>query len=400
MSFEAKRWVKLVGQASVMAALVLGLVAFVGTNKDVVVTVDGQATSVTTFAGTVAETLDSADVEISAHDEVQPALSAAVRDGSRVSVDTAKRVHVELDGAERTVHTTGSTVGDLIDELDVPERAEVSKPNTMVLASSGEYVEISVPKNVRVIIDGKIRSETTTAVTVDELLDSLGVRLDADDRTSVSEGTPIVENMAVKVTRVDKGGKDRVEEGIAFQTVTEEDPELLEGERKVVRAGQPGTLTKTYKVTRIDGEEVARTLSSEKVTAEPVAEKIAVGTKERPEPEPKVEAASNSNSNSNSDSNSSSKSSDDGGAPAAPVSGAWQALAECESGGNWSINTGNGYYGGLQFSKSSWLGAGGGKYAPLPHLASPSEQIATAKVLKQGGGWGHWPSCASQLGLL
>jgi hypothetical protein len=74
-------------------------------------------------------------------------------------------------------------------------------------------------------------------------------------------------------------------------------------------------------------------------------------------------------------------------------------LAGCESGGNWSINSGNGYYGGLQFSRSSWLGAGGGKYAPLPHLASPAEQIATAEVLKGNGGWGHWPSCASKLGL-
>lgn len=394
MSFGAKRWVKLFGQASVMAALVLGLVAFVGTNKDVVVTVDGQATSVTTFAGTVADTLDSAGVEISVHDEVQPALSATVRDGSRISVNTAKRVHVELNGAERTVRTTGSTVGDLIDELDVPEQAEVSEPATMVLASSGDYVEISVPRNVHVIVDGKIRSETTTAATVGELLDELGVRLDADDRVSVSEETPIVENMAVKVTRVDKGGKDTVEEGIAFETVTEEDPGLLEGERQVVRAGQPGTLTKTYKVTRIDGEEVGRTLISEKITTEPVAEKIAIGTKERPEPEPEpeVQTASSSSSSNNNDGGD--------GAPAAAVSGVWQALAECESGGNWSINTGNGYYGGLQFSKSSWLGAGGGKYAPLPHLASPSEQIATAKVLKQSGGWGHWPSCASQLGLL
>ena len=84
----------------------------------------------------------------------------------------------------------------------------------------------------------------------------------------------------------------------------------------------------------------------------------------------------------------------------ANVGGAWQALAECESGGNWSINTGNGYSGGLQFSASSWLGAGGGKYAPYAYMATPAEQIATAEVLRGNGGWGHWPACASKLGLL
>src|SRR5215207_9873407 len=57
----------------------------------------------------------------------------------------------------------------------------------------------------------------------------------------------------------------------------------------------------------------------------------------------------------------------------------WDAIAQCESGGNWSINTGNGYYGGLQFSRSTWLGYGGGTYAPTANLASRSQQIAIAE---------------------
>ncbi|WP_026819277.1 resuscitation-promoting factor [Arthrobacter castelli] len=407
MSRGAQRVLKWTTQASVMAALALGLIAFVGINKEVVVTVDGRTTSVTTVAGTVGAALHSADIEISARDKVQPALSATVHDGSRISVKTAKKVQVELDGAERTVRTTGSTVADLVDELDVPAEAKVSEPATTVLASSGDYVEISIPKQVHVVVDGQIRSETTTAATVGGLLDSIGIRLDQDDRVSVSDRTPVIEDMAVKITRVDNAGKDTVEEGIAFDTVAEEDPDLPEGKRKVVRTGAPGTLTKTYTVTRLDGEEVGRSLVSKEVTAEPVARKIAIGTKERPEPEPEAEPepAVKTASNSGGDSSGGGDSADTAGggaagATAAAVSGVWQSLAQCESGGNWSINTGNGYYGGLQFSQSSWLGAGGGKYAPLPHLASPSEQIATAKVLKQGGGWGHWPSCASQLGLL
>lgn len=73
----------------------------------------------------------------------------------------------------------------------------------------------------------------------------------------------------------------------------------------------------------------------------------------------------------------------------------WDALAQCESGGNWSINTGNGYYGGLQFSQSTWVAAGGTQYAPRADLATPAQQIAVASQL----GWHHWPACSSRLGL-
>jgi len=75
----------------------------------------------------------------------------------------------------------------------------------------------------------------------------------------------------------------------------------------------------------------------------------------------------------------------------------WDKLAACESGGNWAINTGNGYYGGLQFSLSSWRGVGGSGY---PHQASKSEQIRRGEMLRASGGWGHWPACSAKLGLI
>ena len=84
-----------------------------------------------------------------------------------------------------------------------------------------------------------------------------------------------------------------------------------------------------------------------------------------------------------------------GQAQAAPDS-EWDQVARCESGGNWAINTGNGYYGGLQFSLSSWRGVGGTGY---PHEASRETQIAMAERLRSSGGWGHWPACSRKLGL-
>jgi hypothetical protein len=77
----------------------------------------------------------------------------------------------------------------------------------------------------------------------------------------------------------------------------------------------------------------------------------------------------------------------------------WDRLAQCESGGNWQINTGNGFYGGVQFSHGSWHAAGGGRFAAYPHQASRVEQIWTAERLLDLQGWGAWPACSAALGL-
>ena len=87
-----------------------------------------------------------------------------------------------------------------------------------------------------------------------------------------------------------------------------------------------------------------------------------------------------------------------GTANAAPDSD-WDRLAQCESSGNWAINTGNGYQGGVQFSPSTWNAYGGGKYAPAANQASREQQIAVAEKVLAAQGWGAWPSCSSQLGL-
>ncbi|MFE4454293.1 transglycosylase family protein [Streptomyces sp. NPDC056796] len=85
------------------------------------------------------------------------------------------------------------------------------------------------------------------------------------------------------------------------------------------------------------------------------------------------------------------------GASAASVD-TWDAVAQCESGGNWSINTGNGYYGGLQFSQSSWAAAGGTQYAARADLATKDQQIAVAEKLLDLQGPGAW-ACAGAGGL-
>jgi nucleoid-associated protein YgaU len=84
--------------------------------------------------------------------------------------------------------------------------------------------------------------------------------------------------------------------------------------------------------------------------------------------------------------------------PANAATHDWSGVAQCESGGNWSINTGNGYYGGLQFSQGTWAGYGGTAYAPRADLASAGQQIAIAEKVLAGQGIGAWPVCGKNLG--
>lgn len=378
-----------------MVALILGLVAFVGSNKSVVLSVDGQASDVKTFGGTVAEVLQKADVEITEADRVSPDLASEVSDGTRIEVLKAKSVAVTLDGQGHTVSTTGQTVADLVSELRVSSNSSVSASLDTALSGLQDPLSISTPKTVTMVMDGKSYNRPTTAETVDELLDEAGIELAATDRLSAPGSAALVDGMALKITRVTAGEKVTVTEALPFETAEVPDPNLYEGEKKVTVEGTPGEKAAVFAVKLVDGREVSRTLVSETVSVQPVAAKIAVGTKKKetqPAPAPAPSAAPAP----------AAATPAPAAAPggAAPSGGTWAALAQCESGGDWHINTGNGYSGGLQFSVSSWLGAGGGQYAPIAAGATPDQQIAVAEKLRANGGWGHWPACAAKLGLL
>ncbi|MCX5244948.1 LysM peptidoglycan-binding domain-containing protein [Streptomyces sp. NBC_00201] len=86
------------------------------------------------------------------------------------------------------------------------------------------------------------------------------------------------------------------------------------------------------------------------------------------------------------------------GNAAAADGGVWDRIARCESGGNWHINTGNGYYGGLQFSAGTWRAYGGTAHAPTADRASKGQQIAVATKVQRAQGWGAWPTCSARAG--
>jgi hypothetical protein len=214
-------------------------------------------------------------------------------------------------------------------------------------------------------------------VTVGEVLKDARVKLAAADRTSQPANAKVVSNMVIKVSRVDASKTATVSEEIPFETLSTNSAAMLKGEEEATQAGVPGIVTHKYKLVLVDGREASRTLVSRTVTREPVTEKVTVGTKEKPKPKPApAPAAEGGNTGA--------------AAPAMMNAGMWDKIAQCESGGNWSINSGNGYYGGLQFDIQTWIGAGGGQYAPNASQASKAQQIDIANRVYAERGLQPW----------
>ena len=190
------------------------------------------------------------------------------------------------------------------------------------------------------------------------------ITVDHDDKLSASPNARLVDGAKFTFTRVDIKSKTKKVK-VDYDTTRKKTSRLNKGVTKIDTRGVSGVRAVTYELVR------------HKLIKKPVTEVILVGTKT---------AKKSSGSSSSSSSSSSST----------PSGSVWDKLAQCESGGNWSINTGNGYYGGLQFSLSTWREYGGKGY---PHQASRDEQIRIAKKLQAAAGWVSWPACSSKLGL-
>jgi resuscitation-promoting factor RpfB len=194
------------------------------------------------------------------------------------------------------------------------------------------------------------------------------VTLDGQDRTTPSAGTAIETGDAIVFTDVKFVRKVVKGEAVDFSTVTQDDDSMTEGETSTAREGVTGARNVTYRLVVVNGKVQARRVLRATLVRKPVSALVNVGTA------PEVAAADYS-----------------GGGTV------WDALAQCEAGGNWAINTGNGYYGGLQFNLGTWQSYGG---SGLPSNNSRETQIAIAeKVRAATGGYGSWPGCAAKLGL-
>jgi uncharacterized protein YabE (DUF348 family) len=361
--------------ALVLVGLVGGCVAYYLAQKSLTLTVDGQSRSVSTYAGTVGEVLDDEGLQPAAHDVVLPAEDQEVSDGDTVVLNRARPLELTVDGVQSQVYVTALSVDEALDQLGY--RAEdlvLSASRSERLPLDGMQLSITTPKNVTLVADGQERVVTTTAATAGDLLAEQGITLSATDRTSLYPAQALLDRMRLQVFRVQVS--DVAENTpIAHNRVETPDPNAFEGQDTVTQPGVDGVQTTTYRVTVTDGVETGRQQLSTAVSTPPVDELVSVGTKERP--------AAPTNT---------------GAVPPGSSSGLnWDALAKCEAGGNWAINTGNGYYGGLQYNISTWNSYGGDAYAPRPDLATREQQIAIGEKTYAARGTAPWPACGSRL---
>lgn len=279
-----------------------------------------------------------------------------------------------------------------VDQPTADEPLDIERVSSITPLSADQ---IQVPQLMEITVGTDTKEVLTNGGTVQEVLDNAGVSVDGDDKVSPRLDQNVNAETAITVTVVEKTEVTE-EETVEYETTRKDDDSLEEGKTKTETEGENGTAVVTYEVTTENGEEVDKTEIDREVTEEPTTEVVLRGTKE-PEPEP----SSSDESDEADDSDSSSSSDDNSGAstPAVSNGSTWDALAQCESGGDWSTNTGNGYHGGLQFNPTTWNSMGGGQYAPTADQATREQQIAIASKLQAQAGWGQWPACSSSLGL-
>jgi uncharacterized protein YabE (DUF348 family) len=391
--------------SAVLAGAVGGTAAFALDNpKTVTVVADGASKQIKTSANDVRGALQAAGYPIHAHDLVAPAPSSALKNGETIVLKRGRELRLTVDGQSRDVWTTATTVSEALDALGYPQNEFVSVSRSTRVPLSGTALALRSPKTVTVTHDHKSQTLITTAPTVGALLNQLGIKLDSNDRTSVPLSTAVTDGAVIAVHRVSVLTVAQ-RQSISYSTVKHYDSSMYTGTSEIATSGQEGRLRIDYRVTYVDGKQVSRKQISRTVVVQPRNEVENIGTKRRPAPKPVTYSSpspsySSSSSSSSSSISSSSSSSSSSSAPApAPSSNGlnWDAVASCESGGDWSINTGNGFYGGLQFDSGTWLAYGGGAYAPRADLASRDAQIAVATRLYNARGSSPWPVCGQYL---
>ena len=342
---------------------------YVALSQQVTLNIDGKQTEVRTLADTVGGLLDAQGIAVSDQDRVVPALDESITEGSAISVQFGRPVELTVDGQAQTVWVFATDLKGALAEMGQGYRgAALSVSRSAAIGRDGLALEVVTKKRLTLKVGREeIRIEKVPALTVGEALEALGLEVRKHDLVKPGLDAAIGDGDRVVLTRITIVRKVVKGEAVAFRTVERDDPSAYVGESSVVRAGAKGSRNVTYKLTYRNGKLVARKVVRQRVLERPVNAVVKVGTKKQPT------------------------------ANFAGGSTVWDALARCESGGNWAINTGNGYYGGLQFSLGTWHAYGGTGY---PHQRSRETQIAVATRLRNAqGGYGAWPGCASKLGL-
>jgi len=355
-----------------VGALLLTLVfaggVAVTSHKTLSLTVDGTQLTVATMKSRVIDVVEENGYTVGERDDLYPAADTAVADADSIVLRRSRPLQISMDGQNSTeVWTTAATVQEALAQLSMTDTAPAAASRGSRLPLAGMSLPVVSAKNVQLNDGGKLSTVRLAAANVGALLEAAGVPLEQRDTVVPAASSPVVDGMRIDVTRV------RIEKVTAQVPLPPasnriEDPTLNQSRQVVEDPGTPGLQDVTFAVAEVNGVETGR-LPVANVVLNPARQSVLrVGTKP--------------------------------GTEVPPVSQGhvWDALAGCESGGNWAINTGNGYFGGVQFDQNTWERQGGLRYAQRADLATREEQIAIAEVTRARQGWGAWPTCSARLG--
>lgn len=358
---------------SMLATLLVGGGLAVVNKKDVTIDVNGQQMDLVTMSNSVEGALKQAGIKIGPDDLIVPSPNERLTRTELIKVRSAKSVAVVVDGQEKTIKSTALTVDELVSEIGseiggVNEGDLLSKGRDTVIPADGMKLDITRPKVVSINDGGDVTYTQMAASNVGDLLRRRNINLNPEDVVTPSITSPVKAGMDVRIDRV---RTDQVRETVPFEAPAnyKDDATAFEGDEVVEEAGTPGSKEVKRSIRIVNGKEESNTVISEKEVTPAKPATIKRGTKAK------------------------------SSAPSVANGSVWDSLAQCEAGGNWAINTGNGFSGGLQFTPSTWLAYGGGQYAPQAHLATREQQIAVASKVQAGQGWGAWPACTAKLGL-
>jgi uncharacterized protein YabE (DUF348 family) len=343
-----------------LAALAITAVGYQSMTTPVTLVVDGHAQSLRTFDDTVGSVLKSQGITVGPHDSVVPSLSSPVVSGGEISVAYGRQLTINLNGRTEKYWTTSNNVASALGALGINVNgAQISASRSASIDRQGMALEIATRRAFHVVVEGKKHTIDVAALNSKDVLIALHVKIGAKDIVTPAVDKLLTAGQTITFTKVTSSTVNVANEAIPFSVISHNNPSMAAGTVKVTTRGVNGARNVTYRIVRHNGGIYSKTVVTQHLLSNPKAQVEEVGTK-----------------------------------PAAvDVSGntAWDRIAQCESGGNWHINTGNGYYGGLQFSLSTWDAYGGQQFAARPDLASRDQQITVANRVKAAqGGYGAW----------
>lgn len=357
---------------AVVGAILLALIAAgsyaVAVHKTITLNVDGSPMTVSTMKSRVIEVVHENGFAVGERDDLYPAGDSQVQEADTIVLHRSRPLQVSMDGHEsRQVWTTASTVDEALQQMSMADAAPAAASRSSRLPLAGMALPVVSPKDVHIDDGGVMTDQRLAAPDVGALLAAAGAPLAQADKVVPDPSTPVTEGMTVVVTRI---RMDNVTQRMPLPPPSQKipDPTMNMSRQVVEDPGTPGDQDVTFAVSVVNGVETGRLPVANDVVTPAREAVVRIGAKPGTEVPPISNGAT------------------------------WDALASCEAGGKWSTNSGNGFYGGVQFDQNTWERSGGLRYAPRADLATREEQIAIASVTQARQGWGAWPVCSARLG--